>query len=110
MVQNSALSAIILGFKQMGKLHNNNDVDVEGFFIEKETGKIKPSKVDIVKEPNIADLTSALDFIDEVTKYYGEDRLDLLATSLVWGMVAPIIFILKTTDYYLEALISLWSI
>jgi hypothetical protein len=30
--------------------------------------------------------------------------LDLLATSIVWGMIAPAIFMLKTNNYFLKAL------
>ena len=98
----NALGTILLGFKKMEKIVDNNDVDVEGFFIDKVTKQITASKIDI-KDPKGTNVLDALNFIDEITKYY-RGRRDLLATSLVWGMVAPIIFILKTTDYYLEFL------
>ena len=40
-------------------------------------------------------------FLEELTKYY-ENRLDLLSTSIVWGMIAPAIFMLKTNNYFLK--------
>ena len=65
----SALGTILLGFKTMEEIIDNSDIDVEGFFIHKETKRITPSKFDII-EPNKTDVADALNFIDEVTKYY----------------------------------------
>jgi len=74
-------------------------MDDIGFFTDKDN-KIIASNIEI-KETVIADLVDALAFLEEVTKYY-ENRLDLLTTSIVWGMIAPAVFMLKTNNYFLK--------
>jgi hypothetical protein len=102
----SALGIILQGFKECEKINNNQDVDVEGFFLDRETrSRICKSKIDI-KKPSDADLIDALDVLEEIkNKYYEkQNRVDLLSTTIRWTMIAPLMFILKDTDYYLEYL------
>src|SRR5207245_2904408 len=40
------------------------------------------------------EVIGALKCIDDIKKYY-DNRLDLLASTIVWGMVAPLSFVLK---------------
>ena len=81
------------------QIEDNEDMDYIGFFTDKDN-KIIASNIEI-KEPILADLVDALSFIEELKQYY-ENRLDLLSTSIVWGMIAPAIFMLKTNNYFLK--------
>ncbi len=96
----SALSSIIQGFKQRDLIEINEELGYSSFF--KIGNKILASNLEI-KEPSIDKLTDALAFIEELKACY-ENRLDLLATSIVWGIVAPAIFMLKTNNYFLKGL------
>lgn len=96
----SALSSIIQGFKQRDLIEINEELGFTGFF--KVGNKILTSNLEI-KEPSIDRLIDTLDFIEELKTCY-ENRLDLLATSIVWGMIAPAIFMLKTNNYFLKGL------
>jgi hypothetical protein len=88
-----ALSTVIKAFERKGLLEENNDMDETGFFIDDKTKKIRASNLQI-NEVSKEDLLDALNCIDELKKYY-VGRLDLLATTITWGMVAPLDFMLK---------------
>ena len=94
-----ALGTMVQAYKVRGQIVDNEDMDYIGFFTDKDN-KIIASNIEI-KDPILADLTDALLFIEELTKYY-QNRLDLLSTSIVWGMIAPAIFMLKTNNYFLK--------
>ena len=96
----SALSAIIQGFKQRNLIEINEELGYTGFF--RIGNKILASNLEI-KELSIDKLSDALAFIEELKTYY-ENRLDLLAHSIVWGMIAPAIFMLKRNNYFLNGL------
>lgn len=89
----NALIAQTKGFEQRGLLEVNDDMDYIGFFLDG-NDKILSSGIEVKNEIRKADLLDALNFIEESKRYY-DGRLDLLATSIKWGMVAPISFILK---------------
>ena len=94
-----ALGAMVQAYKERGTIEDNEDMDYIAFFTDKDN-KIIASNIQINK-PNITELVDALTFLEECKQYYG-NRLDLLATSIVWGMVAPIVFMLKTNNYFLK--------
>jgi Bifunctional DNA primase/polymerase, N-terminal len=96
----SALAAIKEAYKERNLIEINEDLGYIGFF--KIHDKIIASNLEI-KEPSIDKLSDALALIEELKTCY-ENRRDLLATSIVWGMVAPAIFMLKTNNYFLKAL------
>ena len=89
----------VQAYKESKQIVDNEDMDYIGFFKDKDN-KIIASNIEI-KDPVLADLIDALLFLEELTKYY-ENRLDLLSTSIVWGMIAPAIFMLKTNNYFLK--------
>jgi hypothetical protein len=78
-------------------------LEYTGFFFDGAAKKIIASNLDIKDEIRIDDLKSALKVIEELgERYYtNPDRLDLLATSIAWGMVAPISFVFKSNVNYL---------
>ena len=93
-----ALGTMVQAFKENKIIEDNEDMDFTGFFIVDK--KIMPSIIEI-KEVAAVDLEDALKFIEELVPYY-EGRLDLLSTLIVWGLVAPTIFMLKTNNYFLK--------
>jgi hypothetical protein len=100
----TALGAMVQAYKERKLIEDNEDIEYIGFFTDNEN-KIFASNNDI-KKPTVEELIDALKLIiDELkTIYEDNNRLDLLATSIVWGMIAPIIFILKTNNYFLKLL------
>jgi hypothetical protein len=94
-----ALGAMIQACKETKQIKDNEDMDYIGFFTDKEN-KIIASNIEI-KDPVIEVVKDALLMLDELKQYY-ENRLDLLATSMVWGMIAPAIFMLKGNNYFLK--------
>jgi hypothetical protein len=99
---NNALNVIIQAYKKKQLVRINEDVPYIGFFTDKDN-KILPTNIEI-KEPIITELADAIKFIIDELKPHYENRIALLSTSIVWGMVAPIIFMLKTNNYFLKAL------
>jgi len=98
----SALGAMVQAFKESKLIEDNEEIEYSGFFTDKDN-KITASNISII-EPSIERLADSIKFlIDELKPRY-ENRLDLLATAIVWGMVAPAIFVLKTNNYYLKLL------
>jgi len=97
-----ALAGMIQAFKENKLIENNEDIEWVGFFHDKVNNRIIASNLEI-RQPNAEELLNAISLIIELKSYY-ENRLDLLATALVWGMVAPVIFMLKTNNYFLKAL------
>ena len=96
----SALSAILQAHKESKEIIDNEELEYTGFFAINNNKTIKASNVEI-KEPIIADLEDALLLLEQLKKYY-ENREDFLATSMVWGMIAPAIFMLKNNNYFLK--------
>lgn len=97
-----ALAAMVQAYKENKLIEDNEDIEYIGFFTDKDN-KIIASNIDIV-EPDPQKLLDAIIFLVDELKQHFENRLDLLATSVVWGMVAPLIFMLKTNNYFLKAL------
>jgi hypothetical protein len=96
-----ALSAMILAFKENKLIEDNEEIEYTGFFLDKEN-KLIANNITIV-EPDKEKLTDAIMLLNELKQRY-EGRWDLLATSIVWGIIAPVIFMLKTNNYFLKAL------
>jgi hypothetical protein len=98
-----ALGRLILAFTKNKTLVENYDMEYTGFFFDDAAKKIIASNLEIKGEISLYDLKSALKVVEELgAKYYtNPDRLDLLATSHVWGMIAPISFVFKSNVYYL---------
>lgn len=97
-----ALAAMVQAFKENKLVEDNEEIEYIGFFTNKHNNIIA-SNTDIV-EPNIEKLADAIGFLINELKPRYENRLDLLATAIVWGIVAPVIFMLKTNNYFLKAL------
>ena len=95
-----ALGAMVQAYKERKEIEDNEDMDYVGFFIDKENKTI-PSNIEINEEPDLAALGDALKFLEELKPYF-EGRSDLLSTSIVWGMIAPAVFMLKTNNYFLK--------
>lgn len=87
------LGVMLLAFTKNKTLVENYDMEYTGFFLVDSThNKIIASNVEIKNEISIENLKEALRIIEEAaTKYYSPDpdRLDLLATSIIWGMAPP---------------------
>ena len=98
----TALGAMVQAYKVSSRIEDNEDIEYSGFFVDKDN-KIIASNLQI-KEPSVHDVADAITFLIEELKPHYDNRLDLLATSIVWGMVAPVIFMLKTNNYFLKAL------
>ena len=98
----TALGAMVQAYKENKQIEDNEDIEYIGFFTDKDN-KIIASNLEI-KQPPINELVDSIKFLIEELKPHYENRLDLLATSIVWGMVAPVIFMLKTNNYFLKAL------
>lgn len=96
-----ALNALLWGYAERNIIEDNVEMNYVGFFTDKENNIIA-SNIDIL-EPNWDKISDALNFIIELKPYY-ENRLDLLATSIVWGMIAPVMFMLKQNNHFLKLL------
>ena len=97
-----ALGVIMHAYSGKKLIEDNEDIDFTGFF-SVGTGsnrKIIASNLE-VKEPSITDLDDSLKFIEQLAEYY-TGRLDLLATLMIWGSIAPAIFMLKENNYFLK--------
>ncbi|MGI8720558.1 MAG: hypothetical protein ACR2KF_08560 [Nitrososphaeraceae archaeon] len=100
-----ALSTVMQGFVKEKLIEDNEEIPYIGFFEITDTNKenkILASNIEI-KEPDKSALSDAIEMLTELKPHY-ENRIDLLSTSMVWGMVAPIIFVLKTNNYFLKAI------
>ena len=102
-----ALSAMVQAYKESYDIVNDEELDYEGFFINKDN-QIFTSKVKI-KEPVVDEVKDALQFIEELKPHY-EGRLDLLSTLMSWGMIAPAIFMIKKTDGYFLKWLDLFGV
>jgi hypothetical protein len=98
----TALGAMVQAFKENKQIEDNEDIEYIGFFTDKDN-KIIASNLEI-KQPSIDELADSIKFLIEELKPHYDNRLDLLATSIVWGIVAPVMFMLKTNNYFLKAL------
>lgn len=94
-----AINAQILGFEKEGRLEVDDEISYDGFFLDKD-GKIFASHIEI-QEPDKIALTAALDVIEQAVKFY-PNRVDLFATSIKWGIVAPLSFVIKSKDRFLK--------
>ena len=98
-----ALGTMVQAFKENKLIEDNQDMDFTGFFIVDKkiiTSNVGIKQRDVTTNKNLED---ALKFIDELVPYY-ENRLDLLSTVIVWFLVAPAIYMLKTNNYFLKFL------
>jgi Bifunctional DNA primase/polymerase, N-terminal len=100
-----ALGTMIQAYKENKIIEDNQETEFTGFFIvpdaETNTNIIIASGVDNKKEISTSELKDALKCINDAVKYY-EGRLDLLSTTITWGMIAPAIYMLKSNDYFLK--------
>jgi hypothetical protein len=96
-----ALAAMVQAYKENKLIEDNEDIEYTGFFTDK-NNEIIASNLD-VRMPTAQEVRDAVNFLEELRPYYHK-RLDLLATSIVWGMVAPLMFMLKQNNYYLRLL------
>lgn len=95
-----ALGCMIQAYIENKIIEDNNDISYEGFIIDDETKQIIASNIKTTN-PNVEKLNDAFLFLEELKPYY-EGRLDLLATSMVWVMFAPLNFMLKHGNYFLK--------
>jgi hypothetical protein len=98
---NNALNVIIQAFKKRKLVEISEDIPYIGF-LPLEGNKILVSNVEI-KQPSSDEVAQALSVIEQLEKFY-KNRLDLLATGMVWVMIAPFNFIMKTDNYFLKLL------
>jgi hypothetical protein len=103
---NNALNVIIQAFKKRQLVEISEDIPYTGF-LPLEGNKILVSNVEI-KQPSPDDVAQALSVIEQSEKFY-KDRLGLIATGMVWVMIAPFNFIMKTDNYFLK-LLSLYGV
>jgi hypothetical protein len=97
-----ALAALVQAYRERELIEENEDIEYIGFF--KIGDKIIASNVQI-KKPEIIDLHDAIQFLIGKLKELGyENRTDLLATSMIWSMVSPLGYIIKTNDYFVKSL------
>jgi hypothetical protein len=92
-----ALQAQIKGFERAGLLEVNDSMDYTGFFPSFQDGNKTIISSNIKIPENYPDVTDALNFIDELQKWY-KGREDLLAHILLWPMIAPFSFIFKVVN------------
>jgi hypothetical protein len=106
-----ALGRMILAFAKNGKLVENYDMEYTGFFFDEAAKKIIASNLEIKNEIPADDLKSALKVVEEAAaKYYTNPyRLDLLATSIVWGMISPISFVFKSNSVDYLVWLHFWG-
>ena len=106
-----ALGRMILAFAKNGKLVENYDMEYTGFFFDEAAKKIIASNLEIKDKIQIDDLKEALKVVEEAAaKYFtNPDRLDLLATSIAWGMIAPISFVFKSNSVYYLVWLHFWG-
>jgi len=98
----TALGAMVQAYKQNKQIVDNEEIEYIGFFTDKDN-RIIASNIEI-KTPVVNELSDAIKLlVDELAPRY-QNRLDLLATAIVWGMVAPVIFMIKTNNYFLKGL------
>jgi hypothetical protein len=62
----------------------------------------------LYKLPATSDVIDAIHCIEEIKKYY-EGRLDLLSTLILWGVVAPLSFVLKQQNSSFLNWLLLWG-
>jgi len=89
-----AITAQIKAFEKAGKLEINDDMGYSGFFTNEAKHLIISSNVD-VQEIDIQKLREALEFIDELKEIGFANRLDLLAHTVKFGIIAPCSYIFK---------------
>jgi hypothetical protein len=95
-----AINSQVLAFEKQNLIEINEDMSEVGFFLD-ENDKIRVSNVKIKTEVNKEDLKQAIEFIENSKKYY-KGRLDLFATALKWGMIAPLGYIIKCKGKYIK--------
>jgi hypothetical protein len=91
-----AIIAQIKGFEKAGLLEVNDDMNYTGFFSSEDNNQIIASNVDVV-DVDTQRLKYALEYINELAKVGYQNRLDLLAHLILFGMIAPYSFIFKVT-------------
>ena len=89
-----AITAQIKGFEKAGRLEVNDDINYTGFFPSEDNNHIIPSNVDIV-DVDSQKLKDALEYINGLAKAGYQNRLDLLAHSIKFGVIAPCSFVFK---------------
>jgi hypothetical protein len=95
-----AITAQIKAFEKARLIEINDDMNYEGFFTDESEQQIISSNVDVSFSSSsledIDKLRHALEYINELAKVgYGPNRLDLLAHSILFGLIAPCSFIFK---------------
>ena len=103
---NNALNVIIQAFKKRQKVVISEDIPYIGF-LPLPDNKILVSNVEI-KQPLSQDVARALSVIEQSEKFY-KGRLGLIGTGMVWVMIAPFNFVMKTDNYFLK-LLSLYGV
>jgi hypothetical protein len=91
-----AIIAQIKGFEKAELLEVNDDMNYTGFFPAEGNSQIIASNVDIATV-DILKLKDALEYINELAKVGYQNRLDLLAHGILFGIIAPCSFIFKVT-------------
>lgn len=89
-----ALQTQIKAFEKAKLLEENDDMHFIGFFTNENRTVIIPSEVEF-KEIDNAKLTEALNYINELAEFGYSGRLDLLAHTIKFGIIAPCSFIFK---------------
>jgi hypothetical protein len=92
-----AIIAQIKGFEKAGMLETSDDMSCTGFFTNDSNTQIIPSGIDIAATIDVQKLRDALEYINELAKTGYQNRLDLLAHLILFGLIAPYSFIFKVT-------------
>jgi len=90
-----AITAQIKGFEKAGLLEVNDDMSYTGFFTNDNSSQIIPSGIQIPAVVDTQKLRDALEYINELARVGYQNRLDLLAHLILFGLIAPCSFIFK---------------
>lgn len=91
-----AITAQIKGFEKAGLLEINDDMSYTGFFTSEDSRQITASNVGIINaDVDEERLKDTLEYINELAKAGYQNRLNLLAHVVLFGIIAPCSFIFK---------------
>jgi hypothetical protein len=90
-----AINAQIKAFEKDGLLEINDDMSYTGFFTNDSNTQVIPSGVDIPAVIDAQKIREALEYVNELANTGYQNRLDLLAHLILFGLIAPCSFIFK---------------
>jgi hypothetical protein len=91
------INNIIMAYSEKGLAKKVEEI--KGFVLDKETGRVKASMIDI-KEPTLEELERAVEFIDVLHKWCSgsRNRLNALGVMLKWAAAASLGWVYKEME------------